>query len=720
MLAKKLHKILIIFFQLILLTAALYIGREWANHFNIIPKFLFRLPSLDITTDIFKPVLSIFLSIHAAVFLLTSFILKNTVFATIRRTVQEIYATLFAFTLCTLYIFFATSIPFSPDFFLGTGLVFVLFMILSQLVMDFRNNSLSGPLAAPGRIMSIIGDFFRYMVTISGIVVILFAASPLILMKLYVSNRDVANFVTQIRLSLTQEDYEDYVLVDAVSGLRFRQPIMSQFPQNDPDTLYVLERHGRLYKVNYGGDGAKTLLLDFTEQVGDVDMENGALGFDLHPEFAQEDSPNSGHVYLYYTHVKDKKQANRLSRFDLKAENLAARLSSETTLIDFERSADGYHNGGSVEFGPDGFLYLGMGEASSNKAHQSISHKLHGGILRIDVDLRGADISHPIPRRGVDTRTQGYMIPNDNPFVGQKDALEEFWALGLRNPFRISFDKKTDALWAGDVGSTEFEEVNIITKGGNYQFPYSEGVTKTHREKPETIIGTEQTPYYVYKHTAYERAIIGGVVYRHDAIAALTDKYVYMDNYSGKIYTLTADQTSAQEPEILARSTQVAQRGPTSLIASPEGHILITTLGHSLNATGRLLRLLPANDESRALLATQEKEQQDAAQTESHHTHGAGYAKMLITENYNTNCARCHGTDGTGNGPDKDLLETLIPDFTDPAFHEARTDAILFSVIQEGGEARGLSYEMPPWDGLLSAEEIKGMVKHIRAFKSEK
>ena len=701
----------IILFHLAILALALFLGKEWSDNSQVVPRALFHLPFQPLDAPSFQQTFVIFLVIHAILYCVSSLFLGASDFKRVRRTMQELFITIAAFTATTLYIFFATNIPFSPDFFLAAGLLFFLFLAVTQIVLDYYRRTRSGPLAWIGGLLSFIKELFKVLITPGGIATLIFAACPLVLMKLYVSNRDVANVVTQIRLYLTMEDYTDWLLVNVSPDLKFRQPIMIQFAPQDDKIAYVLERHGRLYRIDFANNAEKTLMLDFVDRVGEVDMENGALGFDLHPEFGQDGSANGGYVYVYYTDYRDSKQSNRLSRFDLSGGDVATRSQSEFPLIEFTRRSDGYHNGGSVEFGPDGFLYIAIGEASDGKTHQTINRKFHGGIFRIDVNRKGGEVSHPPVTQALETTSQGYYIPNDNPFVGMPGALEEFWALGLRNPFRISFDPKTNDLWVGEVGSTEFEEVNVIEKGHNYQFPYIEGVTGTRYEKPEQIIGIETGPVYFYRHTAYERSVIGGSVYRMDKYPALKDKYLYMDNYSGRIYTLNADPDNPGKPDTLSRSEQVAQRGVTSLIVSPDGEVMITTLGRSEDESGRLLKLVPGTEENQELLA---QEQQDQSEMVHDHHH-----EINIVEIYNTNCARCHGKSGRGDGPDDELLETPLPDFTDPAFHATRSDEHLRAVIHDGGEAHGLSYEMPPWEGILSEEEFKEIIRYLRQFNKE-
>jgi len=709
-----LKNILFVVIQLFLLICALYLGKEWSNGYNIIPKFLFTLPSVTVADTTFLGVIKIFIVFGVIFYSLSALKFGPVNFSNPRRTIQELFTTLLAFTFCTLYIFFATDLPFSPDFFAGTGLVYFGLLVFTQFVFEFLGKKTSAVKSALLLMKGLGLNLIRTTFSIGGILVIIFAMSPLILMKAYTSNRDVANVVTQIRLALNQESYEGWLLVNALPDMTFRQPIMAQFSPDNNSIIYILERHGRLYKVNYDVAGEKTLVLDFSNRVGEVEMENGALGFDLHPQFDLEKSGHNAYVYIFYTDYTDVAggdQTNRLSRFNLADNTPEERLSSEYPLIEFKRLNDGYHNGGSVEFGPDGFLYIALGESSNSKSHQKIDYKLHGGILRIDVDQQGGDISHPIVRQAEDTLSQGYFIPSDNPFAGQENALEEFWALGLRNPFRISFDPKTEKIWAGDVGSTKFEEINIIEKGGNYQFPYVEGVTPGKTGKPENFIGQEKGPAYFYGHTAYERSIIGGIVYRDGKNSELTGKYLYMDNYSGRIYSLAADAPVLADPITLTRSEQVAQRGVTSMISAPNGDILLTTLGRAEDQSGRLMKLTPSSQMAMAALEKQQAEQPPQADET---------ARIAPIKLYNVHCARCHGTGGMGDGPDKEYLESLLPDFTNGEFIDARSDAFWFNVIKNGGEAESLSYEMPLWEGILDDKEIQEMIQLLRNFKERK
>ena len=224
----------------------------------------------------------------------------------------------------------------------------------------------------------------------------LVAVSPVLVALQFKRDKDFANSINALRLYFNTRELE-WALVDLVPGLRFQQPIEVGFTPSDPGAFYLLEREGRLFRVSGGTQPRKDLLLDFHERVGDVQVENGALGFALHPRFGRGGA-ETGYVYAYYTDAREFPVIVRLSRFDLARPDLAARAASETVLIEQTRNNTGYHNGGAVRFGPDGFLYVGIGDALDRENHQTITNGLFAGIFRIDVDMQGGAVSHPIPR----------------------------------------------------------------------------------------------------------------------------------------------------------------------------------------------------------------------------------------------------------------------------------------------------------------------------------
>ncbi len=319
------------------------------------------------------------------------------------------------------------------------------------------------------------------------------------------------------------------------------------------DRLYVSTQAGRIYSfVNNPATTSSTLVIDVSNRT-QVSDSSGLLGVVFHPEFGLAGSPNRGYVYIFYTYSPNPQYGyfpcyDRLSRFTVPDGSLVADPNSELVLIQ-QYDPDVWHNGGGMFFAEDGFLYLSVGDAggaSDNyKTAQKLNEGLFSGVLRIDVDMNPAR-SHPIRRQPISrdptaqSFTANYYIPNDNPFLNPDGSiLEEYWAVGLRSPHRMTYDRIARQIWLGDVGQTTREEVNIIQRGGNYQWPYLEGTLWTSTPKPQELIGVDQPPYYEYTHADGNAAVMGGHVYRgREHAAHLDGLYIFGDNGSGRIWAL--------------------------------------------------------------------------------------------------------------------------------------------------------------------------------------
>ena len=339
--------------------------------------------------------------------------------------------------------------------------------------------------------------------------------------------------------------------------------------------------------------------------------------------------------------------------------------------------------------------------------HQRLDCALAGGILRLDVDQRGGTISRPIQRQPKRGQTANYFVPLDNPYANDPASLGEFWAHGLRNPFRISFDPAGGQLWAGEVGSTTWEEVNRVGRGTNHQFPFVEGrTTQPNYPRPATVTGPETPPTLTYRHTAYLRSVIGGAVYRGSKFADLSGQYLFGDNYSGEIMAIPADSRRTDRWTVVARAQDVAQRGLTSFTVAPDGEVLVTVMGDNDKPTGTLSKLVLSDSDAAK------------AQTAANRTR-ASQPKPAITvaqaqSLYAVNCARCHGITGKADGPDSKALGEYVPDLTNPNFQAYFSDAAIIQVIAKGGEGIGRSPMMPPWEGVLTPAEIVAMKDHVR------
>jgi len=189
------------------------------------------------------------------------------------------------------------------------------------------------------------------------------------------------------------------------------------------------------------------------------------------------------------------------------------------------------HNGGTIVFGPDGYLYIGLGDGGKggdpDRNGQDLG-ALWGKILRIDVDHKDAGLE--------------YAIPADNPFAEQENARGEIWCYGIRNVWRIAFDRETGDLWAGDVGQDLYEEIDIIRKGGNYGWNLREGF---HPFGPDGSEADDDMiePIWEYDRQ-YGKSITGGHVYRGKGVPALVGAYLYADFVSGKIWALWYDHSA--------------------------------------------------------------------------------------------------------------------------------------------------------------------------------
>lgn len=704
--------------EVILVVAGVLLGNLLTQHVSLIPKWLIHLPEIDFSPEDLRTTMLAYAVACALSFGAFRFIAGDGVFIQARRTAKEVYALVVGVVAASLYLFLLTTVNFSPELMLSASLsIFALFLVAFLIGSNrFAQPALSF-LKALGQFF---GNLFGLLKTPAVWLVLLFAASPVVMAYKFSTDRAFADWVTHLKVAATAENIDTYGFKNALGETTFLRPIMAQFANSDPKTIYVLERDGKFYRADYPSGQNKTLLLDLTPKLGTVDLENGALGFDLHPEFGVQGSPNAAYVYVYYTAYGTPTQVNHLSRFDLSKPTVEARVASELPLIAQERNNEAFHNGGSVEFGPDGFLYLAVGEMANLKCHQRIDCGFFSGIFRIDVDQKGGSVSRPISHKPLNGTTGNYMIPLDNPFVNMPNAMEEYWAMGLRNPFRISFDPKTGDLWAGDVGSTIWEEVDLIRKGYNYQFPYIEGNEPSGKNKPKQIIGREKGPIYTYRHTALLRSAIGGIVYRGSKYPELQGQYLFSDNYGGYIFSLPAQDKPVDKVTTLAKTSMVAQRGITSLIEAPDGNILLTVMGSGDQPDGQVMRLVPKGEATPEAAPPVSKAAPLNGEAGNNPTQAKIVSNQAIVSLFKENCARCHGLNGRGDGPDSKDLGVQVPNFHDAEFQKTRSDKELVTAIKQGGGAVGRSEMMPPWDGILSEAEVAAMKDYIRRLKEQK
>jgi glucose/arabinose dehydrogenase len=317
--------------------------------------------------------------------------------------------------------------------------------------------------------------------------------------------------------------------------------------------LYVATQDGTIRTFEPTGDPAEApLFVDLRDRVAQRGNEEGLLGLAFHPGFAR-----NGTFYVYYSPAEGPRRTV-LSRLHAPSpERADAR--TEKTLLTIDQPYSN-HNGGMVAFGPDGNVYVGVGDGGS-------AGDPHGNGQRLDTLL--GKILRLTPEGGV---------PPDNPFVGTQGARGEIWAFGLRNPWRFSFDRETGELWAGDVGQNKWEEIDVIRRGGNYGWNVFEGaaVFRNTSRRPATDF---VAPAHAYGH-GLGCSVTGGYVYRGKSVPALRSHYVFADYCSGRVWALAPEGGGA-------RVRQVATvESPSSFGEDAAGELYITSFDGGLYRFG--------------------------------------------------------------------------------------------------------------------------------------
>ncbi len=308
-------------------------------------------------------------------------------------------------------------------------------------------------------------------------------------------------------------------------------PVMLRPIPGEISQFALVDQGGAIYVIYNGPEPQPAeLFLDITGRVRTNGREEGLLGLAFDPDFEF-----NGRFYAYYSASSPRRTV--LSRFDHGPEGPERTASSEQVLLEIEQPFPN-HNGGMIEFGPDGLLYVGLGDGGSRgdpTGNGQNRSTLLGSLLRIDVS----------------GNTAAYRIPTDNPFAGEPDGRGEIWAYGLRNPWRFSFDPATGQLWLADVGQQRLEEIDLIEKGGNYGWNITEGTDcfgSTSCDRTGLV-----EPVFAYDHSL-GCSITGGYVYRGSAIPDLQGAYVYGDFCSGRIWGLRYADGKVVEQRQIARA----------------------------------------------------------------------------------------------------------------------------------------------------------------------
>ncbi|MES2660549.1 MAG: Ig-like domain-containing protein [Verrucomicrobiota bacterium] len=394
-------------------------------------------------------------------------------------------------------------------------------------------------------------------------------------------------------------------IVPAFPGVNLTMALCFDSPPGDTKRLFICERSGKIKVIPdvTVANPTTSVMLDLAqvittpvrtpaENLVNTGQESGLLGLAFHPDYAV-----NGYFYVAYSVRKANDGAveyQRLSRFTVPPAQIGlpapvANPASERILIE-QRDRNDWHNGGDLHFGRDGYLYWSTGDEGGENSvfnnAQRIDMNFFAGILRIDVDKKPGNLEpnpHPNPAAaslgfgttnailrdevpaGSGNFVARYSIPIDNPYVttakgGTWNGMfngsaisaanlpyvrSEFWAVGLRNPWRFTIDEPTGEMWVADVGQWAYEEVNLVTKGSNHGWPFREGQQAGPRTGPAGFTSTP--PLAVFAHQEIPggdsnfkgNSIIGGVVYRGTRFSNLTGAYIFGDYISGNIWSLT-------------------------------------------------------------------------------------------------------------------------------------------------------------------------------------
>lgn len=347
----------------------------------------------------------------------------------------------------------------------------------------------------------------------------------------------------------------------AFPRLRFSEPLLALQAPGDASRVYVVERAGRVLAFpNDEGAAQAEVVLDLRDAVDSSDAELGLLGLAFHPDFRKH-----GEVFLSYTRRVSGQRTSRLSRMVSRDGGRTLERASEQVVLEFDQPYS-VHKGGHVAFGPDGFLYAGYGDGGGggdpNRTAQD-PRELLGKLLRLDVDGK-----------------RPYAIPRDNPFA-RGGGRPEIYALGFRNPWRWSFDRATGELWLADVGEKALEEVNRVTRGGNYGWSVMEG-TRCFRGAGCNGPGLA-LPVLTYGRSEGV-SITGGYVYRGARVPDLAGQYVYGDFGSGRVWAFDPGQPKGGGNPRLVAATSLAVASFAELL---DGELLVVDFaGGGLHRVG--------------------------------------------------------------------------------------------------------------------------------------
>ncbi len=389
-----------------------------------------------------------------------------------------------------------------------------------------------------------------------------------------------------------------YSVTNAFPGLPLTQPVGMASPPGETNRLFLLEKGGNIVVLTNLASPNRTVFMTLPVVTS---SESGLLGLAFHPNYAA-----NGYFYVFYSRNLTTSQGSGLhqciSRFEVSPANPNQGLAATEQFLIRQRDTAANHNGGDLHFGPDGYLYASVGDEGpqyNGAGHAGIiTNHFFSAILRLDVDRRP---ENPLPNPHPANSTN-YHVPADNPYLGltefngapvnPADIRTEFYSIGYRNPWRMSFDRATGFLYVADVGQDLYEEVSVITNGAHAGWPYYEGNMLARSLYPtRPLLYTNPPPGLTFPIQAYGHgsgplqgnSVSGGIVYRGDRISQLYGAYVFGDYTSGNIWFLRHDGTNTVPFQRIAGAS-----GPVAFGADPgNGDVLIAQINNG--QIGRLI-----------------------------------------------------------------------------------------------------------------------------------
>lgn len=376
-----------------------------------------------------------------------------------------------------------------------------------------------------------------------------------------------------LALASVQGFAEDYSIQRVYSKHKLERPVAAEVVEAYPNKLFVAEQRGRLNVLDRDESKAPQVFFDITHLELEQDrgkFEEGLVGFAFHPEHKTNQL-----FYVAYTLQHPKRL--RISEFKGSYHNSSKdNLKTERVLLEI-RQPFWNHNSGNLVFGPEGYLYIGVGDGGYKDDLRRLAQNLfvlNGKILRIDVNRKDKGLE--------------YAIPKSNPFVQIEigpshlgnGIRHEIYAYGIRNPWGTFYDKQEDLFWFADVGQNKFEEINLLEAGANYGWSYREGFEKFERRDDQPLPSAK----FVEPIQVYPRedgvSVTGGFVYRGKNLKEIQGDYLYGDWSSGSLFALDYDKATKKVTEnrmIFKREVQAGQKPlqPTAIVEGLDGEALL-------------------------------------------------------------------------------------------------------------------------------------------------